>query len=66
MAQAKRYGQGESPAGAGAMTASTSAALDAASPFAALLPYYLVAVAAGVTVWFVTRWLSKRSKRSDR
>ncbi len=26
-----------------------------------LVPYYLMAVAAGVTVWFITRWLGKRS-----
>jgi hypothetical protein len=44
-------------------TAAITAALDgqASSGFAALYPYYLVAVAAGVSVYFITRWLGRKS-----
>ena len=39
----------------------TAAVTGAAAPLGtSLLPYYLVAVAAGVTVWFVTKLLSKK------
>lgn len=43
---------------AGVITATTPDA--PASGAAALVPYYFMAVAAGVTVWFLTRWLGKR------
>ena len=47
------YGQADVPA--------TTAVTSAAAPLGtSLLPYYLVAVAAGVTVWFVTKLLSKK------
>ena len=60
MANRRPYGQADS----GAITASTTGALDGqgASSLASFLPYYGVAVAAGVTVWFITRWLGKKGK----
>lgn len=43
------YGQIDVPTD----TAATS------TPVASLLPFYLIATAAGLTVWFLTRWLGK-------
>ncbi len=50
----RKYGQ-EDPA---TITAATSVALD--GNMKGLLPFYLVAVAAGVTVWFLTRYFYKK------
>lgn len=52
----RKYGQAD----AGAITASTAGADALLSSFSGLVPYYLVAVAAGVTVWLITRALSKK------
>lgn len=59
MADQKRYGD---PAPAPLSTASTTGALDGLGALSGLLPYYLVAVAAGVTVWWITRILNGKKK----
>jgi len=50
------YGQLDTPS----ITASVAGASGVASDSASLLPYYLVAVAAGVTVYLITRMLGRR------
>ena len=64
--RSRPYGQTEA---AGEITASTTAALDGTGTLGSLvqfLPYYFVAVAAGVTVWWLTKQLGKKSKKGDR
>ncbi len=39
----------------------TAAVPEPPVPAGSMTAYYLMAVAAGVTVWLITRWLSKRS-----
>lgn len=49
---------------AGAMAAASTAAIDGAASgvsFSQLYPYYLVAVAAGVSVYFITKFLGRKS-----
>lgn len=52
----RKFGQAEE-AGEMAAIVATSPTSTATS----LLPYYLMAVAAGVSVWFITRWLGRRA-----